>query len=716
MRAVTPRPGFRFWAAPALLFLVFVAAGCVANDEGRGAGPVAPLPPTAPPPAGASDVVAFAGVELVPMDGEHVLHRQNVLVRGGTIAAVGDADRVAIPPGATVIDGRGAYLAPGLADMHAHLYDAEGFPSYLAYGVTTVANLNGSPEDLALRAATASGALVGPTIYSAGPSVNGAPPGNATFVAVMDADGARRVVDDQVAAGYDFIKVYSTLDGAPYQAIVDEARAKNVAVLGHIPWCVGAERAVAGTQSDVAHAEEFLYSFFHGNADDTSRLPELVKIVAASGKTVTPNLFAYADYLRSMAGLDAVLADPEMRFASPALYSERLPLNNRSVRGDPKEFAEALRKGRALFQKLTRAFADAGVPLLVGTDTEVFGFPGQSALLELHELEDAGLTRYQAMVAATRAAGEYIVKWVHPQERFGVIEPGARADLLLLDANPLDALDNLRKLRGVMARGRWLPVERLARMRAEKEQANAPLREAALAVEHLIADKKFDEAAARLEALHHEHPEAKIEAQIVLADYAARATKTAPAAAARMRELNVALYPTSFSAHTAAGRMYLAMGDREAARRHLEQAVAMSPHDVVARGWLERANLLGTPPSFEVAGRYDAVVAARKPLCGAETSIAVSVNVTRKADGKYEGTMTITDADADAAKAKGAAKAKPQVSPLSGVVAAGDRLWIESDGPDLHLVAEPGGKKVHGRYIVGFGANFALTGTHAKGR
>jgi imidazolonepropionase-like amidohydrolase len=676
---------------------------------------IAPPPPRVAPPAPASDVIAFAGVELVPMDGDRVVHRQTVLVRGRVVIEVGDADRVAIPPGATIVDGRGAYLAPGLADMHVHLYDAEGLSSYLAYGVTTVANLNGSPADLALREAVASGSLEGPTIYTAGPSVNGDPPGNATFVAVMDAEGGRRVVDEQVAAGYDFIKVYSTLAPAAYEGIVDEARAKNIAVLGHIPWCVGAERVLAGHQSDVAHIEEFLYSYFHGNADDASRLPDLARLAAASGKTVTPNLFAYSDYLHALAGLDAVLADPEMRFASPALYSERLPLNNRSERDDKEGFAAALRKGRTLFQKITKTFSDAGVPLLVGTDTEVFGFPGQSAILEMQELRDAGLTPYQVMVAATRAAGEYVTRWVHPQgERFGVIAPGARADLLLLDGNPLESLDHLRALRGVMARGQWLPAARIKELRAERELANAPLRFDAREVEKLVGEKNFDEATTRLEALHRQHPTAKIEAEIVLADYARRAAKTAPAAAARLRELNVALYPSSFSAHTAAGRTYLRMGDLPAARRHLEQATAMSPNDVVARDLLDRVNLAGTPPSFDPVGRYDLSVAARKPLCGAETTLAVTVEIVKRPDGTYAGNLIETDEDAASARRKGRAKAKK--TPWTEVVAAADRMWLRGDGPSLTLVVERGTNRVHGRYVAGFGSNFPLSGVRAKGR
>jgi hypothetical protein len=569
-------------------------------------------------------------------------------------------------------------------------------PSYLAYGVTTVANLNGSPEVLAMRAAVASGALVGPTIYTAGPIVNGDPPGNPTFVAVMDAEGGRRVADEQVDAGYDFIKVYSTLDVAPYDAVLAEARARNMAVLGHIPWCVGAERAVAGYQSDVAHAEEFLSTFFHRNPDDTSRLPELVKLVAASGETVTANMVAYSEYLRRP---EEVVADPEMRFASPALFSERVPSNNRSVRADQAKFDEFLRKGHTLFQKLTKAFSDAGVPILLGTDTEGFGFPGKSALLELHELEDAGLTRYQAMVAATRAAGEYVAHRMHPRERFGVVAPGERADLLLVDGNPLASLDNLQHLRGVMARGRWLDARRLAELREEKARADGPLRSAVQEIDRLVGDGRFDEAASRLEALHRDHPESKIVAQGVLSSYARRAVRSAPAAAARLRALAIVLYPTSFAVHTDAARGYIAAGDRAAARRELEQATAMSPNDVVAHDMLERLNLLGTPPAFDPVGHFELTVAAREGNCWAEKALAVVVDLAKGKDGTYSGTLKIGGA-------------KPE--PLEKVDAAADRLWATSESAALRLVVDKDGKSVRGRYVEGFGANFPITGS--KGR
>jgi tetratricopeptide (TPR) repeat protein len=261
-----------------------------------------------------------------------------------------------------------------------------------------------------------------------------------------------------------------------------------------------------------------------------------------------------------------------------------------------------------------------------------------------------------------------------------------------------------------MVRGRWLPRERIDAMRREKESANTPLRREALAVERLIAAERFDEAATRLEQTHREHPDAKIPAEIVLRHYAQRATTKAPHAAVRMRELNVALYPDSFSAHTDAARTYMAIGDRAAALRHLDRAVAMSPDDVVARGVLEEINLTAKAPTFDPASHYTLTVQARRGLCGDPQTLHVVVDLARGVDGTYAGTLRVVPDDADASSAM----SKPE--PLTGVRVGADHLWLTSAGPDLRLVVAADGVSVRGRYVGGFASNFPLAGTRSSAK
>src|SRR5689334_18083916 len=202
-----------------------------------------------------ANVVAFVGVAVVPMDRERVLDDHTVVVRDGRIVAVGPRARVNVPAGAVKVDGRGRWLMPGLADMHIHPYNADQLVDFLAWGVTTVAVLNGSRPVLEWRRQVASGAIVGPTIYTAGPSMDGVPAGNPQFLSTATPEDGRAAVRQVAREGFDFVKVYMTLTPETYAAILDEARRQRLAVVGHIPPRVGVDGVIASRgQSVVAHA------------------------------------------------------------------------------------------------------------------------------------------------------------------------------------------------------------------------------------------------------------------------------------------------------------------------------------------------------------------------------------------------------------------------------------------------------------------------------
>ena len=659
-------------------------------------------PASAPPDRAASTtVVAFVDVNVVPMDRDVVLRGQTVMVRDGMIAAVGPRGEVPVPAGAEVIAGEGGYLLPGLADMHVHLYDAQGFPSYLACGFTTLADLNGSPDVLAWRDAVARRALRGPTLYTTGPSLNGYPPGNPQFVALEDPQAARRVVAAQRSAGYDLIKVYNTLPEPVYEAILTEAAAERRPVIGHVPWDVGVERALAGYQSNVAHMEE-LASYFDAEPSPSS-IAALTRAVVASGDYVTPNLFTYADYLRSVEDLDATLRDPALRNASPAALSEKLPLNNRSIRPDPAGFAARLREGQALFRTLTRAFSDAGVPLLLGTDTEIFGLAGLSGLSELELLVDAGLTPYQALVTATRRPGEFVAAHVHPGERFGTVTPGSRADLVLVSQNPLDGVATLRAPRGVSLRGQWLTAAELTRARESAARANEPLQRAVRAIEADVHDARYAEAAVQLKEAMRTSPGVRVVAMVVLFDYAERASKASAHDALPFLEAAVALYPWSPAAVMKLGLALAEIGDDAGALARFEQARAMSPDDARVAHYFEQRAMRATPPTFDPVGTYAftswvGTGAHRKEVSG-------TFRIVKAARG-YSGVL--------------ATSLGPEM-PMDEVIAGGDRLWMharahEPDVDAIELAVQVEGTTARGRFIAGFGNNRPLTGRRVTTR
>jgi imidazolonepropionase-like amidohydrolase len=193
--------------------------------------------------AGAQEVTAFRNVAVIPMDTERVLRAQTVIVRGERIESIGTASSVQIPPGARVIDGSGRYLVPGLAEMHAHVpqgddqgYIEEVLFLYVANGVTTARGMLGAPAHLTLRDRLARHEVLGPRLYTSGPSLNDQ--------SVGSPQDAARIVSEQARAGYDFVKVHPGPTRAEYDAAVQAGAASGIELAGHVPADVGVQRAI----------------------------------------------------------------------------------------------------------------------------------------------------------------------------------------------------------------------------------------------------------------------------------------------------------------------------------------------------------------------------------------------------------------------------------------------------------------------------------------
>ncbi|HEX2077166.1 MAG TPA: amidohydrolase family protein [Longimicrobium sp.] len=642
-------------------------------------------------------VVAFEHVNVLPMDREGVLRDQTVLVRGETIVQVGPAGTVDVPRGARRIAGGGAYLLPGLADMHAHPYDTDGFPSYLYHGVTTVAVMHGSPASLEWRRRVRSGEVVGPTVYTAGPTVNGYPAGNPLFVSVEAPEEARAVVREQRAAGYDFVKIYSMLNPGEYRAIVDEGRRQGIAVLGHLPWQVPLDEVLAGGQANVAHVEEY----FNVDVAD-SAFATVAAWTSAGGVSVTANLFAYADYIRSIEDLPGVLRDPEMRFHSPAGLSEKLPSSNRSIRADPADFEAYLRRQQPRMRTLTRTLSDAGVLIMPGTDTETFGFPGESLHLELDELLLAGLTPYQALSAATRNPGVFIARSVPGAERFGTVTPGSRADLVLVEADPLQDLRNLRRIRGVMARGRWHPRGELQRMRDSIARRNQRLHPLVIELDSLVMKAADGPASVALfQRIRREFPDAVPVAELVVRGYGRHLYLRGDRPnAIRLRELAAELYSHSFSAANEVGRGYLFAGDTAAALRSFRRSLELSPHNQTVRIMVEKVEAAGQPLRVSPFGTYTFDPVPMR-LRGRRGDVVMSATIADSA-GTRVGRLRVGDTEV----------------PLEEIAAGGDRLWLgatyEGEWMEMRLRVE--GDAVSGRWNYGFANNGELRGAREPAR
>jgi len=427
-------------------------------------------------PAAVEPSLAFVGVNVVPMTADVVLPDQTVLIRHGRIDAVGPRAEIAVPPGAEVVDGAGRYLMPGLADLHTHLGidlgngvndGANQAEVYLAFGVTTILNMGETLQPrgaglMDLRDRILTGESAGPTILTASIAYGPADGVAAHQTVASYDDGVRHVVESK-AAGYDLIKVYNQVPSAAFYGIVDAARDNGMAVVGHIPRQLGLSASLTRGLAAVTHANQFWCGFF-GCSIQPSLVSSAISVLRAYETTVESTLYLNerftAFYCWNFAEVERFLAQPEMRYVHPLVIAH---WRRQAGSGSPGCHAGDADASYRFIQDYSRAFYRAGVPFVLGTDSPpVFGVPGFSLLEELRVVAASfRIDPYEALLLATRNAGDFVARTIPDAEPFGTIEVGRRADLLMLDANPLDNLSNLRRLRGVMARGRWFPEEEL---------------------------------------------------------------------------------------------------------------------------------------------------------------------------------------------------------------------------------------------------------------
>ncbi|MET0649613.1 MAG: amidohydrolase family protein [Pyrinomonadaceae bacterium] len=414
--------------------------------------------------------VAFVNVNVVPMDSERVVAGQTVVVRGEQIVEVGPASKVKVPAGALRVDGRGKYLMPGLAEMHGHVPPPQAPKEfteavlfmYVANGVTTVRGMLGAPGQLELRERAIRGEIVSPTLYLAGPSFNGN--------SVSSPEQAAEMVRQQKREGWDLLKVHPGLTRAEYDSMAKTAREVGIRFAGHIPAEVGLTHALEMGQETIDHVDGYVE---HLNAEgaplDEAKLAEVVRLTKKSGAWIVPTM-ALWETLLGVTAVEKLLSYPELIYM-PAQQVQAWERAHRARQAAPQFDRKKVEQTAANRKRILKALYDGGVPVIFGTDApQQFSVPGFSVHREMVSMLEAGLTPYQILLTATRNAGEY-----HKDKaRFGTVAPGGRADLLLVNGNPLQDLSNVSKRAGVMARGRWLGEEEIQKRLASIAAASRP--------------------------------------------------------------------------------------------------------------------------------------------------------------------------------------------------------------------------------------------------
>ena len=429
---------------------------------------------------------------------------QTVVIDNGRIVSIGPSARAKWPKELRLVDAHGKVMIPGLWDMHVHLAGVNADPVWskqvllpllLANGITGVRDMGGDLEVLlAWKRDVESGALLGPHIIAAGPWLAGG--GNKTpeQFPVADADEARAAVRDLKHRGADFIKVISLPSKEAFFAVADEAKKQDIAFVGHLPFQISALEASNAGMHSIEHLlySAFSLSFSSKEDDlrqrliaaeqkgdsvawekiahesdatyDTTKAAALFQALKKNSTWVTPTL---ASLDTASHPEDWSVDDPLLEFVPPALAKQwRDSFHDDQM----KERAAWLARQATNDWKLTGELHRAGISLLVGSDSlDPFLFPGESLHKELAELVRAGFTPGEALQAATRGAAQFLGR----ERDFGMVEAGKLADLVLLDASPLENIANTQRVAAVIRGGKYLDRPDLDKLLAEAKAAAA---------------------------------------------------------------------------------------------------------------------------------------------------------------------------------------------------------------------------------------------------
>ncbi|HXE91878.1 MAG TPA: amidohydrolase family protein [Terriglobales bacterium] len=459
-------------------------------------------------------LLVLTNVNVVNVTEGSVEPRMNVLIRDGRIEAI--AKRALIQAGrhVQVVNADGKYLIPGLWDMHVHTAlrpEAEGMlPLYVAYGVMGVRDMGGDFERIRhMREEIAAGRMPGPTIVAPGPFVDGPQPEpDPSFLPVANAAEARAAVRSLKARGVDFIKVQAGLSPEAYRAIAEEAKRSGIAFAGHVPESMNAVEASDAGQKSIEHmspalpGDAAILLACSGREEPLRRellalrAPEVKpeearartralqadlvssyseakcdRVVArlARNRTVVVPTLIWSVSIRPAAREDPIGQLP-MQYV-PAKLRERWTTARRSfLESAPEETLALNRQMAEMAQRLTGKLHRGGVTLLAGTDNfDAFVIPGFSLHQELELLVRSGLTPAEALRAATVSAARFLGR----HNDTGTVAAGKRADLVLLDANPLEDIRQTRRIAGVVFAGKYLSRSELDKLLAEQERAAA---------------------------------------------------------------------------------------------------------------------------------------------------------------------------------------------------------------------------------------------------
>lgn len=428
--------------------------------------------------------LAITNVTVLPMTEEWLLlENQTVTINAGQITAIRPTTERDRDEGAfnLVIDGKGKYLMPGLAEMHGHIpptHPSSNAPSYfndeyventlflyIAAGVTTVRGMLGYDHQLELKnkvGVSGNWELIGPRLFLAGPSFNGN--------SVTSPDQASKRVSEQKEEGWDVLKIHPGLTLSEYEAMAKMANEIGIPFAGHVPEAVGIENAIALGQQTIDHIDGYVayLSAFEG-AEKEAKMKAIIQQTVENNVWIVPTQ-ALWETIIGAADYEAMKEYEELKYIPKPVLNGYTNWVTNNIDNNPNLNIEEAMGQASLRQELLFEMNKAGVYILMGTDApQLFSVPGFSIHRELSKMSESGMSNYDILKSGTSNVGKYL-KTLGVTYSYGTIEIGSFSDIILVDKNPLEDLDHLKILSGVLVNGRWYSKEVIDKRLFEIEQ------------------------------------------------------------------------------------------------------------------------------------------------------------------------------------------------------------------------------------------------------
>jgi imidazolonepropionase-like amidohydrolase len=432
-----------------------------------------------------SGALVIKEVTIISPKTKKIIPGQTVIITGGKINKIGRTGQLSIPSDAQVIDGKGKFLVPGIAEMHAHIPVPDSSNDltslsqtlflYLSNGVTTLRGMLGQPFHLKLNETLAARSMNNiPRIYTSSPSFNGN--------SVPDIATAEKLVRQYKAEGYHFLKIHPGIKKDVYDGLARTAKEAGIPFAGHIPVEVGVTHAIESGQLTIDHVDGYIEALAPPLADltqngffgfnltdkvDMGKLKKLIDLTKQKGTWIVPTQSLFTRWF-SPTDPNLMMQETELGYMPSRTRFAWTQSKTNLIRNP--EYSEAkFNRFLDIRKKILYAMHQSNVNLLLGSDApQVMNVPGFSLQHEMISWSDAGIPNWKIL----QASSSEVARFFKAENQFGDIAAGLSADLILLDKNPIDDIKNMQAISGVINKGIWMSKAQIDSELDKIRQAN----------------------------------------------------------------------------------------------------------------------------------------------------------------------------------------------------------------------------------------------------